>query len=129
MTVMKSMKKRLIDLDELIQNIEADMEVSVTGKENMEAVKKMMENVYEDIMESPVIEYSEVPIITKTKTSISKGKMKIEIVTLPDQKRPSLLILRDRNLHSKVGMMMDDERAEEFIEYLMEFLNGQNSQN
>lgn len=127
MTVMKSMKKRLIDLDELIQNIEADMEVSVTGKENMEAVKKMMENVYEDILESPVIEYSEVPIITKTKTSISKGKMKIEIVTLPDQKRPSLLILRDRNLHSKVGMMMDDERAEEFIEYLMEFIDGKNS--
>ena len=127
MTVMKSMKKRLIDLDELIQNIEADMEVSVTGKENMEAVKKMMENVYEDILESPVLEYSEVPIITKTKTSISKGKMKIEIVTLPDQKRPSLLILRDRNLHSKVGMMMDDERAEEFIEYLMEFIDGKNS--
>ena len=127
MTVMKSMKKRLIDLDELIQNVEADMEVSVTGKENMEAVKKMMENVYEDILESPVIEYSEVPIITKTKTSISKGKMKIEIVTLPDQKRPSLLILRDRNLHSKVGMMMDDERAEEFIEYLMEFIDGKNS--
>ena len=121
------MKKRLIDLDELIQNIEADMEVSVTGKENMEAVKKMMENVYEDILESPVLEYSEVPIITKTKTSISKGKMKIEIVTLPDQKRPSLLILRDRNLHSKVGMMMDDERAEEFIEYLMEFIDGKNS--
>ena len=121
------MKKRLIDLDELIQNVEADMEVSVTGKENMEAVKKMMENVYEDILESPVIEYSEVPIITKTKTSISKGKMKIEIVTLPDQKRPSLLILRDRNLHSKVGMMMDDERAEEFIEYLMEFIDGKNS--
>ena len=67
------------------------------------------------------------PIITKTKTSISKGKMKIEIVTLPDQKRPSLLILRDRNLHSKVGMMMDDERAEEFIEYLMEFIDGKNS--
>lgn len=60
---------------------------------------------------------------------ISKGNMQIEIATLPDQKRPSLLILRDRNLHSKVGMMMDDERAEEFIEYLMEFINGQNSQN
>ena len=60
---------------------------------------------------------------------ITKGNMCIEISTLPDQKRPSLLILRDRNLHSKVGMMMDDERAEEFIEYLMEFLNGQNSKN
>ena len=53
--------------------------------------------------------------------------MQIEIATLPDQKRPSLLILKDRNLHSKVGMMMDDERAEEFIEYLMEFIDGKNS--
>lgn len=55
MMVTKSMKKRLIDLDELIQNIEADMEVSVTGRENMEAVKNMMEDIYDDVINSPAV--------------------------------------------------------------------------
>lgn len=55
---------------------------------------------------------------------IKKGKYEIEIATLPNQKRPSLLVLRDRNLHSKVGMMMDDERAEEFMDYLRRMIDG-----
>lgn len=56
---------------------------------------------------------------------IKRGSLEIDTVTLPNQKRPSLLILKDRNLHSKVGMMMDDERAEEFMNYLHEFLRSQ----
>lgn len=53
---------------------------------------------------------------------IKKGDREIETKTLPGQKRPSLLILRDRNLHSKVGMMMDDERAAEFMGYLADMV-------
>ena len=53
---------------------------------------------------------------------LTRGKMEIEIITLSGQKRPSLLITREPNLHSKVGMMMDDERAAEFMEYLYEFM-------
>ena len=49
---------------------------------------------------------------------LKRGDFEIEITTLPGQKRPSLLVLRDRNLHSKVGMMMDEKRAEEFMDYL-----------
>lgn len=49
---------------------------------------------------------------------IKRGNLEIDTVTLPNQKRPSLLITRERNLHSKVGMMMDDERAAEFMDYL-----------
>lgn len=49
---------------------------------------------------------------------LKRGNLEIDIATLPNQKRPSLLITRERNLHSKVGMMMDDERAAEFMDYL-----------
>lgn len=49
---------------------------------------------------------------------IKRGSLEIDIATLPNQKRPSLLVTRERNLHSKVGMMMDDERAAEFMDYL-----------
>ena len=54
---------------------------------------------------------------------IKKGDREIDITTLPGQKRPSLLILRGRNLHSKVGMMMDDERAAEFMDYLSDMMS------
>lgn len=46
------------------------------------------------------------------------GNFAVETTTLPKQKRPSLLIAREPHLHSKVGMMMDDERAAEFMDYL-----------
>lgn len=49
--------------------------------------------------------------------------MKIECKTLKGNKRPALIIQHD-HLHSKVGMMMDDERAEEFMNYLSEFLRA-----
>lgn len=55
---------------------------------------------------------------------LKKGKYEIEIDTLPNQKRPSLLILRDRNLHSKVGIFMDDERAKEFFDYIVEMFDA-----
>lgn len=55
---------------------------------------------------------------------ITNGKMKIECKTLKGNKRPALIIQHD-HLHSKVGMMMDDERAEEFMNYLSEFLRAQ----
>lgn len=56
---------------------------------------------------------------------ITNGKMKIECKTLKGNKRPALIIQHGQYLHSKVGMMMDDERAEEFMNYLAEFLRAQ----
>ena len=55
---------------------------------------------------------------------LKRGNLEIDTVTLPNQKRPSLLITRERNLHSKVGMMMDDERAAEFMFYLAEMIGA-----
>lgn len=56
---------------------------------------------------------------------IERGDMAIEIEETDGNKRPSLLIKREKHLHSKVGMMMDMERAEEFYEYLWKFI-GEN---
>lgn len=58
---------------------------------------------------------------------LERNGMEIEIVDTYENKRPSLMILQDRNLHSKVGMMMDMERAKEFYEYLKRFI-GENCQ-
>lgn len=51
------------------------------------------------------------------------GNFAVETTTLPGQKRPSLLIAREPHLHSKVGMLMDDERAAEFMNYLLTMLS------
>lgn len=45
----------LIDKGKLLTVVEADMDVSVTGVKNMRAVKMMMENIIEDIEDSPEI--------------------------------------------------------------------------
>ena len=47
---------KLIDMNELLATVEVDMDVSVTGQENMEAVKQMMQNILEDIKDSPEVE-------------------------------------------------------------------------
>lgn len=51
---------RLIDRDELLRNIEADIDISVTGARNMEAVKCCLQNILDDVKESPVVDAVEV---------------------------------------------------------------------
>lgn len=46
---------KLIDRDELLRNIEADIDISVTGVRNMEAVKCCLQNILDDVKESPVV--------------------------------------------------------------------------
>jgi hypothetical protein len=46
----------LIDRDELLAVVQADMDISITGEQNMKAVKKMMQNILDDIKESPVVD-------------------------------------------------------------------------
>ena len=50
----------LIDRDELLRNIEADIDISVTGVRNMEAVKCCLQNILDDVKESPVVDAVEV---------------------------------------------------------------------
>ena len=47
---------KLIDRDELLAVVQEDMQCSVTGRENMEEVRKMMQNILDDIAESPVVD-------------------------------------------------------------------------
>lgn len=47
---------QLIDRDELLRNIEADIDISVTGVRNMEAVKCCLQNILDDVKESPVVD-------------------------------------------------------------------------
>ena len=54
---------------------------------------------------------------------IQRRSLEIETKTVPPQKRPSLIVKYDRDLHSKVGMMMDEERAAEFMNYLLTMLS------
>ena len=50
----------LIDRDELLRNIEADIDISVTGVRNMEAVKCCLQNILDDVKNSPVVDAVEV---------------------------------------------------------------------
>ena len=50
----------LMDRDELLRNIEADIDISVTGARNMEAVKCCLQNILDDVKESPVVDAVEV---------------------------------------------------------------------
>ena len=43
----------LIDKEELIADIEMDLNCSVTGKDNAQAVKAMMQRVYDDVRKAP----------------------------------------------------------------------------
>lgn len=51
---------KLIDRDELLRNIEADIDISVTGVRNMESVKCCLQNILDDVKESPVVDAVEV---------------------------------------------------------------------
>lgn len=46
---------KLIDYEELMKNIEQDLEVEVTGRENARAVKVMMKDIYSDVKNSPIV--------------------------------------------------------------------------
>ena len=43
----------LIDKEELIAEIEMDLKCSVTGEDNAQAVKAMMQRLYDDVREAP----------------------------------------------------------------------------
>lgn len=51
----------LIDRDELLATLEQDINVSVTGEENMEAVRRCLQEILDDVKESPVVDA--VPVI------------------------------------------------------------------
>lgn len=46
----------LIDRDELLATLEQDINVSVTGEENMEAVRRCLQEILDDVKESPVVD-------------------------------------------------------------------------
>ena len=50
----------LIDRDELLATLEQDIDVSVTGQENMEAVQRCLQEILDDVKESPVVDAVEV---------------------------------------------------------------------
>jgi hypothetical protein len=47
---------QLIDRDELLATLEQDINVSVTGEENMEAVRRCLQEILDDVKESPVVD-------------------------------------------------------------------------
>ena len=55
---------KLIDRDELLRNIEADIDISVTGVRNMEAVKCCLQNILDDVKESPVVDAVPIKLLT-----------------------------------------------------------------
>ena len=52
---------RLIDKDELLRTLEQDINVSVTGAKNMEAVKRCLQEILDDVRNSP--EVDAVPVV------------------------------------------------------------------
>ena len=52
---------RLIDKTELLRTLEQDINVTVTGQENMEAVKRCLQEVLDDVRNSP--EVDAVPVV------------------------------------------------------------------
>lgn len=46
----------LIDRDELLATFERDVDVNVTGRRNAEEVKRVLQTIYDDIKESPVVQ-------------------------------------------------------------------------
>ncbi len=51
----------LIDRDELLATLEQDINVSVTGEENMEAVRRCLQEILDDVKGSPVVDA--VPVV------------------------------------------------------------------
>ena len=47
---------KLIDKDELLRTLEQDIDVTVTGVENMEAVRRCLQEVLDDVRNSPVVD-------------------------------------------------------------------------
>ena len=47
---------KLIDRDELLATLEQDIDVSVTGAENMEAVRKCLQEILDDVKNSPEVD-------------------------------------------------------------------------
>lgn len=52
---------QLIDKTELLRTLEQDINVSVTGAENMKAVQKCLQEILDDVKESPVVDA--VPVV------------------------------------------------------------------
>ena len=53
---MSGRSTHLIDRDELLATLEQDINVSVTGEENMEAVRRCLQEILDDVKESPVVD-------------------------------------------------------------------------
>lgn len=46
----------MIDKDELLRNMEADIDISITGVRNMEVVKCCLQTLLDDVRNSPEVE-------------------------------------------------------------------------
>lgn len=64
----------LIDKEELIADIEMDLNCSVKGEENMQAVKAMMQRVYDDVREAP-----EAAVVVEWRTGIPDTKDEVMV--------------------------------------------------
>ena len=47
---------KLIDKTELLKTIETDIDLSITGTENMKQVKRVLQTILDDVKESPEID-------------------------------------------------------------------------
>lgn len=64
----------LIDRDELLATLEQDINVSVTGEENMEAVRRCLQEILDDVKNSPVMDAVEVIRCKDCKYSVRRGR-------------------------------------------------------
>lgn len=55
---------------------------------------------------------------------IKKGRLGLQAITLPPNKRPSLRVLFDGRYWMKVGIFMSDQDAEDFMNYVEEMIDG-----
>ena len=106
----------LIDKEELIADIEMDLNCSVTGKDNAQAVKAMMQRVYDDVRKAP-----EAAVAVEWRTGIPDTKDEVLVTCQSGSARwvlPGCYYRRGRWYHTIVeahDVEIDPEGAVEHI--------------
>ena len=106
----------LIDKEELIADIELDLNCSVTGKDNAQAVKAMMQRVYDDVRKAP-----EAAVAVEWRTGIPDTKDEVLVTCQSGSARwvlPGCYYRRGRWYHTIVeahDVEIDPEGAVEHI--------------
>lgn len=96
---MSGRSTRLIDKDELLRNIEADIDISVTGVRNMEAVKCCLQTLLDDVRNSP--EVDAVPV--------RHGKWTVTPVYIKCSECGESFMLIPQNYCPNCGAKMDED--------------------